>query len=54
MARYKIHFTDNYGPATIEAETDEQYGNIMSNLKADATAENIWCEYWDEEEGWQA
>ena len=54
MAKYRIHFTDNYGQAMIECETDEAYNEAHKNIKADATCENIWTEYYDEEEGWQA
>ena len=54
MARYKIHFTDNYGQATIEADTTEQYNEIMDNLKADPMAEDIWTEYYNDEVGWEA
>ena len=54
MARYRIHFTDNYGQGTIEAETDSQYNEIMSNLQADPCTDDIWTEYYDEDEGWQA
>ena len=53
-ARFRIHFTDNYGTGTIECETREEYNEAMKNVQADAYAEDIWTEYWDEEEGWQA
>lgn len=54
MANYRIHFTDNYGTATIECDTVEEYNDSMNNLRQDPFAEDIWCEYYDEEEGWQA
>ena len=53
MSKYRIHFTDNYGQATIEAESIEQKNEILANLQADPTAEDIWLEYFDPEEGWQ-
>lgn len=54
MTKFKIHFHDNYGPGTFECETREQYEEVMKNVQADAYAEDVWTEYWDEEEGWQA
>lgn len=54
MARYKIHFTDNYGGATITCDTDEEFNEALANIKADPMCEDIWTEYYDPEEGWQA
>lgn len=54
MAKFKIHFTDNYGCATIECDTLEERQEIMRNLHDDPYAEDIWTEFYDEEEGWQA
>lgn len=51
---FKIHFEDNYGTATIECDSVEKCNEIMKNLHLDPYAENIWCEYYDDEEGWQA
>ena len=53
MIEYKIHFTDNYGTATIECAR-ENYSEVMKNLRDDTYAEDIWVESWDPEEGWQA
>lgn len=50
--RYKIHFTDNYGQATIETE---DYDEVMQNLKDDPEVDDIWVEQYNEEEGyWEA
>lgn len=54
MAKYRIHFTDNYGQATIECKSDAEYNEAYKNIRADDTCEDIWTEYYDEEEGWQA
>ena len=54
MAKYRIHFTDNYGSCTIECDTDTEYNEAYSNIQADSNCEDIWTEYFDEEEGWQA
>ena len=54
MAKYKIHFTDGYGGATIEADNDDQYVAVMAALINDPTAEDIWTESYDPDEGWQA
>ena len=54
MARFKIHFEDNYGSATITCETREEFNDCLKNIKNDPYCENIWCEYYDDEEGWQA
>lgn len=54
MAKYRVHFTDNYGQCTLECENDQQYDKTMDSLKADPACEDIWTEYWDQEEGWQA
>ena len=51
---YRIHFTDEIGSATIEAETAEQFEEIKENIEKDPLCTDIWFEYWDEEEGWQA
>lgn len=48
--KMKIHFTDNYGPATLETDDEQAYINILN----DPECEDVWCEYWDEEEGWTA
>lgn len=54
QAQFKIHFTDNYGQATIECYNGDQYRAAYKQLKDDPECENIWTEYYDEEEGWQA
>ena len=54
MAKFKIHFIDNYGTGTVECETREQFNECYSNIQNDPMCDNIWCEYYDEEEGWQA
>ena len=54
MAQYRIHFTDNYGPATIEADNNDQYVAVMAALINDPTADDIWTESYDPDEGWQA
>ena len=54
MAKFKIHFTDAYGTATITCETYNEYLETLSNLRNDPIAEDIWCEEYDDEEGWQA
>lgn len=51
---YKIHFTDNYGPSTLGCETTEQFREALQNINDDPMCEDIWCEYYDQEEGWQA
>ena len=55
MAKYRIHFTDNYGQATIECNTDEEYNDAYNNIKADAECDGIWVEQYNAEEGyWEA
>lgn len=54
MAKYRIHFTDNYGQGMIECDSDAEYNEAYKNINADSTCEGIWTEYYDEEEGWQA
>lgn len=51
--RYRIHFTDAYGSGCIECDA-YNYADVMEALKADPCADNIWVEYYDENEGWQA
>ena len=52
--RYRIHFTDNYGPASFEVDAEE-YAEAMQNLKDDPDAEDIWVESYNEEDGyWEA
>ena len=53
ITAYKIHFSDNYGSGTIECEPQD-FDHVMANVKADAYAENVWVESFDDEEGWQA
>ena len=52
--KYRVHFTDSYGQATIECDSTDNYNEVMSNLQSDPFAEDIWTEYYDPEEGWQA
>ena len=54
QALYKVHFQDQFGSATITCDTCEEYNDTMENLRNDPYAEDIWCEYWDQEEGWTA
>ena len=54
MTQYRIHFTDNYGTASFDCETYEQYTEALRNIMNDPMCEDIWTEYYDEEEGWQA
>ena len=51
---YKVHFSDDMGTATIGCKTEEQYNEVIKNLKEDPTVNDIWVERWYEEEGWQA
>ena len=50
MKQYMIHFTDNYGEATIETDN---YNEVMENLTADPEVYDIWVETFDPEQGWQ-
>ena len=34
-AKYKIHFTDDYGTGTLEADTLEDRNEIIANLNSD-------------------
>ena len=52
--KYRIHFTDNYGAATIECKTESEYNETYGNIISDSNCEDVWIEYYDEEEGWQA
>ena len=53
-AKYRIHFTDNYGTATIEC-TEEEYHETYENIKADPNCDDIWVEKYNPEEGyWEA
>lgn len=54
MEKYRIHFEDNYGQATIGCRTQEEFDEAYKNVKADPMCDNIWVERWYEEEGWQA
>ena len=54
MDQFKIHFTDEIGSGTIICNSCEQYSEAMSNLKSNPLVDDIWSEFWDEEEGWQA
>ena len=54
MDQFKIHFTDEIGTGTIICNSCEQYSEAMSNLKSNPLVDDIWSEFWDEEEGWQA
>lgn len=54
MAMYKIHFSDNYGQCTITCDTVEEYNETMKNLQSDPLCDDIWVEYFDPVEGWQA
>ena len=54
MAKYRIHFTDDYGQGTLECETREEFDEIIKNLYNDPACEDIWTETYYEDEGWQA
>lgn len=54
MARYRIHFTDNYGQGTIEQDTLEEFKEALKNLRENPEVEDIWTETYDEETGWEA
>lgn len=54
MTKYKIHFTDQYGSSTVECETISQYEEMYDNINKDPLCSDIWTEYYDPEEGWQA
>lgn len=54
QAQFRIHFTDNYGSATISCNDWDEYRAALENLQGDPDCEDIWTEYFDEEEGWQA
>lgn len=51
---YKIHFTDNYGQGAITCESDEEWVRVRDNLVSDPNVNDIWTEFHDDEEGWQA
>ena len=51
MSKYKIHFTDNYGPATIEVDRDD-YDEVYQNIKDDPECDGIWVEQYNEDEGY--
>ena len=54
MAKYRIHFTDEYGTGTIEC-TEEEYSTCYHNIKEDPWCDNIWVERYNEEDGyWEA
>ena len=54
MAKYRIHFTDNYGCASFDVEGEAQRNEALANLR-DSDAEDIWVESYNEEEGyWEA
>ena len=50
---YKIHFTDNYGQATIICDTYAEFTSALDNIRHDPYCEDIWCEEMSDE-GWQA
>ena len=54
QALYKVHFQDQLGSGTIICYTHQEYNELIAVLRDDPAAEDIWTEYWDEEEGWQA
>lgn len=52
---YRIHFTDDYGPASFEVETFEEKNDALKGLRNDPNAEDIWVESYNEAEGyWEA
>lgn len=53
-AKYKIHFTDDYGTGTLEADTLEDRNEIIANLNSDMEhpAWDIWTETYNTEEGY--
>lgn len=54
ITKWQIHFRDDYGPGAIETDNREDMETIVSNLRSDPTAEDIWVEEYDPEEGWQS
>lgn len=54
MERFRIHFTDNYGSATIGCKTYKEFTEALNNIHNDPMCEDIWTEQYDDEEGWQA
>ena len=53
-AKYRIHFADNYGTATIEC-TEEEYSETYKNIMEDPNCDDIWVEKYNPEEGyWEA
>lgn len=54
MAKYRVHFTDNYGGCTIECDTWQEFQKAIRRANEDPYVEDIWTEEFDEEEGWQA
>lgn len=49
----RIHFTDAYGQGCIECNPTN-YADFLDALRVDPTADDIWMETYDEDEGWQA
>ena len=51
---YKINFVDNYGGGAITCAAS-QYSEVMEMLRNNPDVEDIWVEYWNDEEGfWEA
>ena len=50
----KIHWTDKYGQAAIETDDHFRFKVIYEHIKEDPEAEDVYVEYLDDEEGWQA
>lgn len=53
ITKFKAHGTDEIGNFTIEGDIKE-YRECLINLEADPHVEDLWFEYYDDEEGWIA
>lgn len=51
---WKIHWIDRYGQATIEVDNLERFVINYNHIKNDPECTDVWVEYLDDEEGWQA
>lgn len=47
-AKFKIHYTDNYGQATIDCYDIDDFQRMQEVLKDDPE-----CEHYDQEHGWE-
>lgn len=53
ITKFKAHGNDKIGRFTIEGKIEE-LSECERNLRDDPEVEDIWFEYYDDEEGWQA